>query len=84
MQAARFVSWSPLEVGDVVMVRGWHNLPATVTEIETLYKATTGTVEIRHYIDGWLMPLDAIECRLADGKRMPIARERIACEEVRS
>lgn len=81
MNRAVFLAHSPLEVGDLVLVKGW-DVPATITEIETIYSARSGEVKIKHYVDGWVMPLSVLECRLVDGKRIPIGTERTVCQEV--
>lgn len=82
MQAARFFASSPLEVGDVVKVKGW-DINAVVTEIDVIHHASSGEVEIRHYVDGWRIPLSAIECRIECGVRIPINRHQVVSEEVR-
>jgi hypothetical protein len=81
MRGSAFLAYSPLEVGDIVLVKGWRGDPAVVTEIETTHRASDGAVTIRHYVDGWIMPLSALECRLVEGRRVPIGTERVVSRE---
>lgn len=81
MRGSAFLAHSPLEVGDLVLVKGW-SAPAVITEIETIHRASDGAVTIRHYVDGWIMPLSALECRLVDGRRVPIGAEQVTSSEV--
>ncbi len=82
MRGSAFLAHSPLEVGDLVLVKGWRGHPAVVTEIETIHRASDGAVTIRHYVDGWVMPLSALECRLEDGRHVPIGAEQVTSSEV--
>ena len=86
MKGWAMLARSPLEVGDTVVVKGWgEDQPATVTEIVTEHRASTGEVRILHYIDGWCMPLDALAYRIGpNGEHIAIGEQATASEEVRT
>lgn len=79
MRGSAFLAHSPLEVGDLVLVKGWGD--GVVTEIETIHRASDGEVTIRHYVDGCVTPLSAVECRIVDGERVPIGAEQVVSRD---
>ena len=85
MKGERFVSWSPLEVGDKVRMSdvktyGYEN---TVTDILTIHRARRNDVQICYELDGrGVVPLKSIRCRLVDGREVPISEEKTTSERM--
>lgn len=91
MHATGFKALSPLEVGDVVVVRDdGHKIIGEVSDIKYIISAANKTMEIYYcvIVDGIILletAIDCIECRIDEqGNRVPLRDEVSVCTEIRT